>query len=119
LPLPCLRRQGVAIEGGAYIDTKGVGKQVYLFATNTQQPPYWDHWHLDVQSIQPSSAATGFAVVRSDPPVALPFHTYTLGMLGSLPADGKLLDSPMWDAVVRVQPAAPFQDGQLDYTGVS
>ena len=111
------------MEGGAYVDTTGVGREVFLFnALNKIRPPYWDHNLFKVGSVRPHPRAAGFAVVRSDPALpdkGLPFHTYEIGELGALPPGGKLLDSPMWDSVVRVRPLAPFKDGQLDYVAVS
>jgi hypothetical protein len=32
------------VEGNEYVDTRGVGKQVWLWsAPNLVRPPYWDH----------------------------------------------------------------------------
>ena len=75
------------------------------------------------RAVQPHPSASGFAVVRSNLPSdsdkGLPFHTYELPALGALPRGGRLLDTPLWNSVVRVAPAVPFADGALDFGGVS
>jgi hypothetical protein len=39
-----LCRQGFTVEGNEFVDTRGVGKQVWLWsAPNLVRPPYWDH----------------------------------------------------------------------------
>ncbi len=73
-------------------------------------------------AVKPHPSAAGFAVVRSNLPAqgdkGLPFHTYEIAELGALPPGGRLLDTPIWNSVLRVGPVAPFADGALDYSGV-
>lgn len=114
--------QGLAIEGEAFVDTTGQSKEVYLWtAANIANEPYWDHGLYVLKTVKPHPRAKGFAVVRSNldstsRSMGLPFHTYEIGSLGALPAGGKLLDTTLWNSVLRVNPVAPFADGQLDHT---
>lgn len=114
--------QGVTVEGEQFVDTSGVAKQVFLFtALKPADPPKWDHGLYSLRSVKPHPSASGFAVVRSNLPrggdKGLPFHTYEIAALGPLPRGARLLDTPIWNSVVRVAPAAPFADGSLDYDG--
>lgn len=114
--------QGLTVEGQQFVDTSGVAKQVFLFtALKPNDPPKWDHGLYSLRSVQPHPSASGFAVVRSNLPSdsdkGLPFHTYELPALGALPRGGRLLDTPLWNSVVRVAPAVPFADGALDFGG--
>ncbi|KAL4451468.1 hypothetical protein ABPG75_007130 [Micractinium tetrahymenae] len=114
--------QGLTVEGEQFVDTSGVAKQVFLFtALKPDDPPKWDHGLYSLRSVKPHPEADGFAVVRSNLPPegdkGLPFHTYEIGALGALPRGGRLLDTPIWNSVLRVAPAAPFADGALDYSG--
>lgn len=73
-------------------------------------------------AVVPNQAAQGFALVRSDPLIpkfGLPFQALQVQELHPLPPGGRLLDTNAWDGVFRLAPTQPFQEGQLDYPGVS